>query len=143
MGINGQKRKNKQGPVPTLEESLPKKFKSDKSSKVKVKETNGKGISKKEKGKDQSVAEKPVVEFDSDEQEEGSGSEDVVMEDFSKTKASLFDDAEDLPEDEFNGMDEESEDLYLPPRPSLTVQRHFRRRRGLCIRHRRRRTRRP
>jgi hypothetical protein len=128
MGINGQKRKNKQGPVPTLEESLPKKFKSDRSSKVKVKETNGKGISKKEKGKERLVAEKPVVEFDSDEQEEGSGSEDVVMEDFSKTKASLFDDAEDLPEDEFNAMDEEGEDLYLPARPSLTVQRQFRRR---------------
>jgi hypothetical protein len=35
MGINGQKRKKKEGPVPSLEESLPKKFKSDKTVKAK------------------------------------------------------------------------------------------------------------
>ena len=114
MGVNGQKRKNKQGPVPTLEESLPKKFKSDKPSKFKakkngVKETNGKEISR-QKIKEPAVVEKPVVEFDSDEEEEEAIVGDVVMEDFSKTKASLFDDAEDLPEDEFNGIDE-SEDM--------------------------------
>lgn len=116
MGINGQKRKNKQGPVPTLEESLPKKFKSDKTSKFKakgngLKETNGKGISR-QKIKEPPVVEKSVVEFNSDDEEEEEGIEsDAVMEDFSKTKASLFDDAEDLPEDEFSGIDEESEDL--------------------------------
>src|SRR5579862_3190857 len=114
MGVNGRKRKNKQGPVPTLEESLPKKFKGDKTSKLKAKKngvkTNGKEISR-QKAKEQAVVEKPVVEFDSDDEEEEGIVSDVVMEDFSKTKASLFDEAEDLPEDEFNGINEESEDV--------------------------------
>jgi hypothetical protein len=41
MGVNGQKRKKKQGPV-SLEESLPKKFKSDKPAKSKKNENGAK-----------------------------------------------------------------------------------------------------
>lgn len=120
MGVNGQKRKNKQGPVPTLEESLPKKFKTDKSTKSKpkvkvngVKEAKGDVVRKLQKPKAQEPA--PVVEFDSSEeemeQEDGSDTE-MVSQDFSATKASLFDDAEDLPDDEFNGIEDGSEEMY-------------------------------
>lgn len=120
MGVNGQKRKNKQGPVPTLEESLPKKFKTDKSTKSKpkvkangVKEAKGDVVRKLQKPKAQEPA--PVVEFDSSEeemeQEDGSDTE-MVSRDFSATKASLFDDAEDLPDDEFNGIEDGSEEMY-------------------------------
>ena len=120
MGVNGQKRKNKQGPVPTLEESLPKKFKTDKSTKSKpkvkengAKEAKGDVVRKSQKPKVQEPA--PVVEFDSSEEEmeeeEGSDTE-MVSRDFSATKASLFDDAEDLPDDEFNGIEDGSEEMY-------------------------------
>src|SRR5579859_6461751 len=120
MGINGQKRKKKQGPVPTLEESLPKKFKSDKPSKSKAKENGVKEAKKEQVRKEKKVRKQeppaPVVEFDSEEEdvEEMSVEEDVSR-DFSATKASLFDDADDLPEDEFNGIEEEGsgEEMYF------------------------------
>src|SRR5271154_1990950 len=40
MGVNGQKRKKKQGPVPTLEESLPKKFKAGPTTKPKKQDSS-------------------------------------------------------------------------------------------------------
>jgi ribosomal RNA methyltransferase Nop2 len=123
MGVNGQKRKNKQGPVPTLEESLRKKPRSDKpSSKGKAKENGTKGdrVRKSQKGQAQKPA--PVIDFDESPEgqeeeemavEEGKGSDkEVVSRDFSATKASLFDDAEDLPEDEFTGIEDGSEEMY-------------------------------
>ena len=122
MGVNGQKRKNKQGPVPTLEESLRKKPRSDKSSsKSKGKEngTKGERVRKSQKGQAQKPA--PVVDFDESPErleeeeveavEEGKGSDkEVVSRDFSATKASLFDDAEDLP-----GIEDGSEEMYPTP----------------------------
>jgi hypothetical protein len=99
MGVNGQKRKKKQGPVPSLEESLPKKFKSDKPAKSKKNEngvkTNGSGkLSKFVTKKDNS----PKVDI-----------EEVVIDERRATKASLFDDDDDdePEEDEFEGLDKD------------------------------------
>lgn len=101
MGINGQKRKNKQGPVPSLEESLPKKFKSAKYEKpVKgkkgengVKKANGDAVTKKPKKTDL------TVDFD----DEITSEEDNLQ----ATKASLFDDDDLDGEDEFEGLEDE------------------------------------
>ena len=105
MGVNAQKRKKKQGPVPTLEESLPKKFKKDTTAKSKKREdgakANGKEKPAKRKIAVKEVAEEKVEEFPDEPQ------------DFGATKASLFDDDDDEygggeeAGDEVNGMDDE------------------------------------
>jgi ribosomal RNA methyltransferase Nop2 len=86
MGINGQKRKKKQGPVPTLEESLPKKFKPDARKPKKLDSTkNGAKVNRKEKRewKVNKVHEESVEEF------EGKPGH------FGTTKALLFDDEDE------------------------------------------------
>jgi hypothetical protein len=108
MGVNGQKRKNKQGPVPSLEESLPKKFKSSKFEKSK-KSRNGvktKVVAKPakkpvEKPKAKILTPDPVEENGDDERE------------FGAAKASLFDDEDEEEDvfDEFEGLDGEV-DMY-------------------------------
>jgi hypothetical protein len=103
MGINGQKRKNKQGPVPSLEESLPKKFKSAKYEKP-LKGKKGENGVKKTNG--DATVEKPkkaelTVDFDDD----VSSDEDNVQ----ATKASLFDDDDLDGEDEFEGLEDDEE----------------------------------
>lgn len=110
MGVNGQKRKNKQGPVPSLEESLPKKFKSNKPVKAKksqngVKTNGSTKLSKSVTKRDNSP--KVAVE------------EDVVDErrDFGATKASLFDDDDEPEGDEFEDLDN-NVDMY----PALNQQ---------------------
>jgi len=106
MGVNAQKRKKKQPPVPTLEESLPKKFKKDTAEKPKKPENgvkaNGKGKHTKRKVAIKAVAEEKVEEFPDEPQ------------DFGATKASLFDDndrddyeGEEEVGDEVNGMDDD------------------------------------
>jgi hypothetical protein len=103
MGVNGQKRKKKQGPVPSLEESLPKKFKSEKSAKPKNTENgvkpNGsaKLVSKKVDNPKVKVQQRPDDEEVVDEQQ-----------DFGATKASLFDDDDDdgFEADEFDGLED-------------------------------------
>jgi len=97
MGVNAQKRKKKQRPVPTLEESLPKRFKKDPAAKSKTSgngvKANGKGKHAKRKVAIKAVAEEKVVEFPDEPQ------------DFGATKASLFDDeGEEEAGDEVNGM---------------------------------------
>src|SRR5271168_4528825 len=87
MGINGQKRKNKQGPVPTLEESLPKKFKQDTTTKPKKQSSTKKDFKVNGNETRESKATKVSVE----EFEDKAG-------DFGATKALLFD-----------GEDEDSE----------------------------------
>jgi hypothetical protein len=103
MGVNGQKRKKKQGPVPSLEESLPKKFKSEKSVKPKKTENgvkpNGsaKLVSKKVNNA------KVIVQQQPDDEEVVDGQQD-----FGATKASLFDDDGDdgFEADEFDGLED-------------------------------------
>lgn len=110
MGVNGQKRKKKQGPVPSLEESLPKKFKSEKSVKPKKPENgvkpngNVKLVSKKVDNPKVKVRQQPEEEEEvADEQR-----------DFGATKASLFDDDDSGFEgDEFDGL-EDDVDMYPP-----------------------------
>src|SRR5262245_26958586 len=89
MGVNGQKRKKKQGPVPTLEETFPKKFKSDKPAKLKTQENEGPRKPNK----------RPVsTKVDSN------GVDEDEAPDLGVTKASLFDDI-DEDEDEFEGLE--------------------------------------
>lgn len=76
MGVNGQKRKNKQGPVPSLEESLPKKFKA----KPKEQDSTRNGV--KVNGKEKHKWKAHKVHAGSVEELEG---------DFGATKALLFD----------------------------------------------------
>jgi ribosomal RNA methyltransferase Nop2 len=103
MGVNGQKRKNKQGPVPSLEESLPKKFKSDKTAKAKKPEY---GLKVKTTTTPNSTAAKPapkaptnstriaeVVDLNAEDEES-----------FVTVKASLFDSEDE--EDDQAGLDE-------------------------------------
>jgi ribosomal RNA methyltransferase Nop2 len=103
MGVNGQKRKNKQGPVPSLEESLPKKFKSDKTAKAKKPEY---GLKVKTTTTPNSTAAKPapkaptnstriaeVVDLNAEDEQS-----------FVTVKASLFDSEDD--EDDQAGLDE-------------------------------------
>jgi hypothetical protein len=110
MGVNGQKRKNKQGPVPTLEESLPKKFKSSKITKSKKSE-NGLETAPAAVPKPGTIpsSTKSVLKTTpSVDQSIDDNVEDERV--FGKTKASLFDDddeevVEDLGLDEFEGLD--------------------------------------
>ena len=107
MGVNAQKRKKKQGPVPTLEESLPKKFKSDQPAKPK---RTGNGVEKKPN------AQKPVKKVgerrkDADDDDDANGFNENEERVFGTTKSSLFNDSEDEPEDEFDGLSTEF-DLY-------------------------------
>lgn len=109
MGVNAQKRKKKQGPVPTLEESLPKKFKADASSKPKKPENRVKS-----NGTEKSSKRKVVQER---------GKETVVDEpqDFGATKASLFDDEEE--EEPINDLGAVDDDpMYLIRPDSSDVQ---------------------
>src|SRR5271154_7019232 len=116
MGINGQKRKKKQGPVPSLEESLPKKFKSDKTAKAKK---PGYGLKAKTSTTPNSTAAKPapkaptnstpiaeVVDHNAEDEQS-----------FGTVKASLFDSEDDeddeLGLDEFEGL-EEAVDMFSP-----------------------------
>ena len=106
MGVNGQKRKKKQGPVPSLEETLPKKFKSEKIAKSKNAGTSVKRAvgSKKvgEKGTKKAIS----VEVVNDKLEDG--------EFFGAARASLFDDDEvEETFDEFEGLDG-AVDMYPP-----------------------------
>ena len=113
MGVNGQKRKKKQGPVPSLEETLPKKFKSEKHSKPKKVEN---GVQKTRKPVSangvktkaaQKVGKALTVEHSRVEEESEGESENEVP-DFSVTKASLFDDIEEEEDgDEFGGLEED------------------------------------
>jgi hypothetical protein len=102
MGVN--QRKNKQAPVPTLEEALPKKFKSDKVSKGKKNNASkepkarSNGTAKESKEKE----EIPVVDFDDEPEEDEETS-------FGAVKASLFDDDDEEEQDEF---EIEQNDLY-------------------------------
>jgi hypothetical protein len=98
MGVNAQKRKKKQGPVPTLEESLPKKFKSDKPTKSKKSEN---GV--KENGKGNPSMRKAVAKATADEKVEDFADE---PQDFGAAKASLFDDDDEEAVGEFEGMDD-------------------------------------
>lgn len=112
MGVNAQKRKKKQGPVPTLEESLPKRFKSDKSVKPKkhdggeeANDTSKRTAKSHPKTSTKVENPKPV-------------SEEVnalvaEKDDFGTTKASLFDDDEDMIADEFQGLEDEVS-MYFP-----------------------------
>jgi hypothetical protein len=105
MGVNGQKRKKKQGPVPSLEESLPKKFKSDKVTKAKKAEhsvkttttpnpTATKAAAKATpKATPNSIPIAEKVEHNAENEQS-----------FGTAKASLFD-SEDGEDDEF-GLDE-------------------------------------
>ena len=116
MGVNGQKRKKKQPPVPTLEESIPKKFKSEKPSQSKKKEENVKKATKptlnglKSKAPKEEKVEKVETKRAEEEIEENVEEEEAP--DFGATKASLFDDIEEEEDDEFEGL----EDMYLSPR---------------------------
>jgi hypothetical protein len=98
MGVNGQKRKNKQGPVPSLEESLPKKFKKDVPVKKPKKSENGvKAKRVKPREEKEVVAEEVAVEVAPHEE-----SDDATPE-FGVAKASLFGDIdEDEEDDEFD-----------------------------------------
>ena len=97
MGVNGQKRKKKQGSVPTLEESVQKKLKRSKTTTAKFSEKGPETIT---------AAPKPLLE-----QYQELGGDDNVEDRqvFGKTKALLFDDNEDKEDalrlDEFEGLD--------------------------------------
>jgi hypothetical protein len=104
MGVNGQKRKKKQGPVPSLEESLPKKFKSDKSVVKRKKSANGVKSNGTAKTKSTAVA----VEVHKVEEVDDIADE---HQDFGAAKSSLFDDDEE-DVDEFEGLEDEV-DMYL------------------------------
>jgi len=101
MGVNGQKRKKKQGPVPSLEETLPKRFKSEKNVKPKKAENGAKtnGSAKPSSKKISKIATRQGEHID----------EEIVdkEQDFGATKASLFDD-----DDEFEGL-EDNVDMYV------------------------------
>jgi hypothetical protein len=100
MGINGQKRKKKQGPVPTLEESLPKKFKQDTTTKSKKHDTKANGKENRER-KVNKVSADIVEEFEDE------------PADFGATKALLFDgEDEDEPVGEFGSGGDEP--MYSP-----------------------------
>ena len=98
MGVNGQKRKKKQGPVPSLEESLPKKFKSEKPVKSKKNENGVKANGSAKLSKTVTRSEdNPKVEIEKEEVDERKA--------FGATKASLFDDDDDEQDaDEFEGL---------------------------------------
>lgn len=100
MGVNGQKRKKKQGPVPSLEESLPKKFKSEKYSKPKKTE-NGVKVNGSAKRESKRI-DKPKVDVREQEEE-------IVqdVQDFGAAKASLFDDDDEIEGDEFEGLEDD------------------------------------
>ena len=113
MGAN--QRKKKQAPVPSLEETFPKRFKSDKGAIKKngtTEKSNGVKPSKETPAKvqpkpAQPVPEEPVIE---DSLEEG--------QDFGATKAALFESDEENDVDEFEGLEEgedeeeEDEEMY-------------------------------
>jgi hypothetical protein len=104
MGVNAQKRKKKQGPVPSLEESLPKKFKSEKSVKRKKSE-NGVKSNVTRKLSPKPSAPKAGKSVHIEEPAEDFEAVTPVEQDFGAAKASLFDDDEDQA-DEFEGLDE-------------------------------------
>jgi hypothetical protein len=110
MGAN--QRKKKQAPAPTLEETFPKRFKSDKGVIQKngsMAKSNGAKLSKapfvpKVQPKPVPVTEEPIIE---DSPNEG--------QDFGATKAALFESDEENDIDEFEGLeegDEEDEEMY-------------------------------
>lgn len=104
MGVN--QRKNKQAPVPTLEEALPKKFKSDKVVKGKKKNVHKEPKARRDGTAEESKEKEeiPVAEFDDEREEDEETS-------FGAVKASLFDDDDDDEEqDEFEI--EQEDDLY-------------------------------
>ena len=112
MGVNGQKRKKKQGPVPSLEESLPKKFKSEKHVKPKKGEKPAKsnGLGGAKVGTKQN---KRRVQVDAEEVEGVVGEahrQPLGEQDFGTTKNSLFDGSED-DGDEFGDL-EGDVDMY-------------------------------
>jgi hypothetical protein len=101
MGVNGQKRKKKQGPVPSLEESLPKKFKAGPATKPKKQDSSKTGAKVNGKEKRESKANKTDAESVNEFETEA--------EDFGVTKALLFDgeDQEEEPISDFgSGADE-------------------------------------
>ena len=101
MGVN--QRKNKQAPVPTLEETFPKRFKSDKGvvpkkngALVKSDVTKAGKVKLLSKNKPSvSIPEEPAVEY----QDQGT--------EFGATKARLFESDEEEAIDEFEGLDGE------------------------------------
>jgi hypothetical protein len=103
MGVNGQKRKKKQGPVPTLEESLPKKLKREKAIKEK-KNKDGLGKRPSSKSPSQKVDE-PKVNVEALEDETRGDAEDNQA--FEATKAFLFDDDEEE-QDKFDALEIEN-----------------------------------
>jgi hypothetical protein len=107
MGVNAQKRKKKQGPVPSLEESLPKKFKSDNSVKKKKSE-NGTKSNATSKLSSKPPAPKPRKSVQTEEPEEDFEVNSPIEQDFGATKASLFDDDDDQA-DELEGLDEDED----------------------------------
>jgi transcriptional/translational regulatory protein YebC/TACO1 len=121
MGVNGQKRKKKQPPVPSLEETLPKKFKSDKPAKPRKREDGVKirtkptsnGVTTKSSLKEKKLPKEEKRQIEDESEKENS----VEEHDFGATKASLFDDIEeeDDVEDEFAGID----NMYLTPNREL------------------------
>jgi len=98
MGINGQKRKKKQGPVPSLEESLHKKFKSDKATKEQKPEyrldtTRTPNSTATKPAANETTNPTPIAEIIAEDEQS-----------FGTAKASLFDSEDE--EDDEDGLDE-------------------------------------
>jgi hypothetical protein len=96
--------------VPSLEQSLPKKYKSQKVVKGR-KASGGKEGKERRNGAAKEVRpaeELDVVEFDDEVVEDG---EEDGQKDFGATKASLFDDEEE--QDEFEGLEEDEEYVFF------------------------------
>jgi 25S rRNA (cytosine2870-C5)-methyltransferase len=105
MGVNGQKRKKKQGPVPSLEESLPKKFKSDKTVKAKKAEHGVKTTTTPNPTLRKPTAKATPNPIPLAEKIEHNVEEEQS---FGTAKASLFDsedDEDNVGFDEFEGLD--------------------------------------
>ena len=104
MRVNREKRKKKQGPVPTLEETLPKKFKSSRHVKTEKHENSAKANGAK-KSNPSAVNVESILPPEKPEKEVEESTKD-----FGATKASLFDDDDAEEEaDEFEGLDDQVE----------------------------------
>jgi hypothetical protein len=108
MGVNGQKRKKKQKAVPSLEETLPKKFKSGNGTKKETAEnySKTKGAPKLATSLNGHGSTSIPVE----QQNNGLNENVDVDVGFQVTKASLFDD-EDEEVDEFDMLNDDA-DMY-------------------------------
>src|ERR1700736_2481755 len=108
MGVN--QRKNKQAAVPSLEETLPRKFKSEKVVKgkkngsVKDRKPSNNAAAKITKANVTNRA--PVVDFEEEPVQDQDGDEEAEA-DFGAVKASLFEDDEDE-QDEFEELGDQS-----------------------------------